>query len=687
MKIPNKLFSRLVSIGAAITLLVSVFVVVPTTSAFSGVGSGIDTDEYIITTCAQLQEMNDDLSAYYKLGNDIDCSATSTWNSGAGFVPIGTLSDSFTGTLLGDGRTIKGLTIDRPSTDYVGLFGSLYNASVLRFALRDVAVTGRDHTASVAGYIINADIYEVSVWGDVTGMWWTGGINGQNSGHVMNSFSRADVHSPASRIGGAVGENNGVIFNTYATGEVETGAGATGGLVGFEDAGITTDSYWDTETTGQATSAQGTGKTTLQMQDTATYTDTTSDGVTIPWDFVGNPYEDGENYDIWNREDGKNGGYPYLVAQGYPAPDLSTSTITQQDINGGYLLAGDTLRYTITITNTGEVGATGIEATGSFSWDNPWNSNSFGFEVDASNCGNSWSDNSIPIVLNVTDIKVPVGQSCVLTFTKTLRNDVSYPASAYQTVNISSALEGGSGANSISTTHLDVTNPIHIDSDGDGAQDVIENAGPNGGDANDDGIPDSGQANVFSALNYFTGDYQVLETDCDAIYNILTADPYYLHDQDYTYPMGLNDFQVECPESGMTAHVAMYNYGVEFNPNYVMRKQTYDGHYIYSTIDGYQLSNPTISGGSVTKVEYDLTEGGPLDLDPNPEDGLIYDPAGLGLPVASSQSSSPNGGSSSGSGDSNSNNLAGTGQSVQLLVLGGIILVAGSGTILYKRKR
>ena len=47
-------------------------------SAYSGSGTGTAGDPYLITNCTQLQEMNNDLAASYKLANDIDCSATSS---------------------------------------------------------------------------------------------------------------------------------------------------------------------------------------------------------------------------------------------------------------------------------------------------------------------------------------------------------------------------------------------------------------------------------------------------------------------------------------------------------------------------------------------------------------------------------------------------------------------------------
>ena len=48
---------------------------------------------------------------------------TTYWNSGAGWVPIGTASDKFRTTFEGNGHAIRHLFIKRSSSDNVGLFG------------------------------------------------------------------------------------------------------------------------------------------------------------------------------------------------------------------------------------------------------------------------------------------------------------------------------------------------------------------------------------------------------------------------------------------------------------------------------------------------------------------------------------------------------------------------------------
>lgn len=68
------------------------------TAAYTGRGSGTQADPYIVTTPAQLQEMANDLDAYYKLNNDIYLS--SSWS------PIGSVNAPFSGVIDGNGHTI-----------------------------------------------------------------------------------------------------------------------------------------------------------------------------------------------------------------------------------------------------------------------------------------------------------------------------------------------------------------------------------------------------------------------------------------------------------------------------------------------------------------------------------------------------------------------------------------------------
>src|SRR5690606_21926178 len=101
------------------------------------------------------------------------------------------------------------------------------------------------------------------------------GFNASTSGSsVLRSYAMGMVtHSGTVSVlnkGGLIGRNGATagISTTYATGYV-TGSGAEiGGLIGNNLGGTITSAYWDTQTTGQSTSAGGTAATTADLQST-----------------------------------------------------------------------------------------------------------------------------------------------------------------------------------------------------------------------------------------------------------------------------------------------------------------------------------------------------------------------------------------------------------------------------------
>ncbi|MEZ4815407.1 MAG: hypothetical protein R3A80_09425 [Bdellovibrionota bacterium] len=50
-----------------------------------------------IENCTQLQGITAGTTATYKLLNDIDCSATLSWNNGRGFIPLQNFNGKFNG--------------------------------------------------------------------------------------------------------------------------------------------------------------------------------------------------------------------------------------------------------------------------------------------------------------------------------------------------------------------------------------------------------------------------------------------------------------------------------------------------------------------------------------------------------------------------------------------------------------
>jgi len=205
--------------------------------AYSGSGTGTSIDPFQITTCVQLQEMSSSLSSYYILSNNIDCSDTVNWNSGSGFLPIGLSSPYFTGNLNGNNKTISQLTINRPSTNYVGLLArgaSSFSVSDVTFT--NVDITGLGSVGTVVGYASGTgSISNVTVSGTIDATASSlGGIAGSLTGvSISSSSTSGTITNTSSYNGGIVGNFQGTasITNTNSSANV-TGAGNTGGIVG-----------------------------------------------------------------------------------------------------------------------------------------------------------------------------------------------------------------------------------------------------------------------------------------------------------------------------------------------------------------------------------------------------------------------------------------------------------------------
>lgn len=208
-------------------------------------GSGTQEDPYIIWDVDDLQDMDLDLTAYYELGNDIDASATVDWNGELGFDPVGKVTPNyFDGYFDGKGFTISELFINRPTEDFVGLFGNVYTAAVLQnVGIVNCDITGQDMTGALAGNNYAVLIQNCYSTGNVTGGGCTGGLLGQNyADEVTRCFSTCTVTGVSSvgctseGFGGLIGTNNGDDVNLcYATGNVtvEATQNEVGGFAGY----------------------------------------------------------------------------------------------------------------------------------------------------------------------------------------------------------------------------------------------------------------------------------------------------------------------------------------------------------------------------------------------------------------------------------------------------------------------
>ena len=344
-----------------------------TGQTFAG-GTGTSSDPYLVSNQAQLQAIGaldnpgnpgspaSYLACAFKMTGDIGL--TGNWTP----IADGLYSRSFTGEFDGDGHTISGLSISPVSTYYSGLFGNT-NGKIsnlfLTGAISDPSAT------NVGGLVGQANsgtlIKNVHVDVDVSGDSVLGGIVGWGPEvRIENSSSAGDVTRTGSgsfgRLGGLIGWVMGrggytppysSITDSYATGSVTGAAGtpAIGGLVGHADSnddlriirsyaagpvvgGTTTPgtsggllaplssgsftnltvtgSFWDKETSGKTSSADGlgTGETTASMKSYSTFSN-------AMWD-IENGWSPSKT---WGICDGST--YPFLNAQYLASPCVS----------------------------------------------------------------------------------------------------------------------------------------------------------------------------------------------------------------------------------------------------------------------------------------------------------------------------------------------------------------------------
>ena len=148
------------------------------------------------------------------------------------------LARMFRATFEGNGRTISGLTINRPTQWYVGLFGFVGPGGLIRnVGLIGGSVRGDGAVGALAGMIRVAHVsgsYSSSV--DVSGeLAYIGGLIGRTwVGSVTESYATGNLTGNSlQQVGGLVGLASGsTVYATFATGSVAGNATEVGGLVG-----------------------------------------------------------------------------------------------------------------------------------------------------------------------------------------------------------------------------------------------------------------------------------------------------------------------------------------------------------------------------------------------------------------------------------------------------------------------
>lgn len=306
------------------------------------------------TTGTDLQGMNGNLAGNYALGSNIDASATSSWNGGAGFMPVGDNTVQFTGNFDGLGHTVNGITINRPSGFRTGMFGATSGPNeIANVGLLGGDVTGWQQVGALVGASVGTAISNAYSTANVTGTYaavgglvgynagastitnsWAsgtvtggpsiGGLVGENTASITNSYATGTV-SGDSHVGGLVGYNFGTIDTTYAIGTVSGTGSNIGALVGGNNAYANTlNSYWNPDVNGAMPGidynngglANNTGLTTTQMQTASNF---------ASFNFTATPGARGNNWVMvnvdgsFNNAGGATGATLPMLASEYSA--------------------------------------------------------------------------------------------------------------------------------------------------------------------------------------------------------------------------------------------------------------------------------------------------------------------------------------------------------------------------------
>ena len=239
-----------------------------------------------------------------------------------GYNEWGHITDSHSGALVRGTDYVGGLV----GGDQMGSISSSYSSGSIRGNSRVGGLVGDISGGNIVWSYSTSSVsgtgWEVgglvgkNYWGLVTTSYSTGAISGSSfvgglvgnnggGGRIVANYSTAAVNG-SSEVGGLVGRNIAGIDSSYSTGLV-SGTSDVGGLVGrqyFADPDHLERinmAFWDSETSGQTTSAVGVPKTTARMKDVQTFVD-------AGWDFE----------TVWTMTPGE---YPRLERRETEAPD------------------------------------------------------------------------------------------------------------------------------------------------------------------------------------------------------------------------------------------------------------------------------------------------------------------------------------------------------------------------------
>ena len=212
--------------------------------------------------------VNGDITGYQSVGSLVGYNRGSVRDSDAGSSVTGDLD---VGGLVGANDGTVSNSYSAGTVDGNRLVGGLVgkNDGTVSNSYSTGTINGNDSVGGLVGK--NEGTVSNSYYtGTVEGNDFIGDLVGVNSGTVSNSYAGGTVDG-SNFVGGLLGRNEGVVSKCYSTGNV-TGDEHIGGLVGQNLYGVVSNSFWNTQTSGQGSSDGGTGKTTVEMQDIDTFT-------------------------------------------------------------------------------------------------------------------------------------------------------------------------------------------------------------------------------------------------------------------------------------------------------------------------------------------------------------------------------------------------------------------------------
>lgn len=270
---------------------------------FAGLVNGTLTDGTDKNTSAKAVLTSDITVNRGVLNGDGSLAATSGLKE---WIPIGTNDNRYTGTFDGQGHTISGLYLNTTS-DYVGLFGFTYKASISNVRVADSYLAGNEYVGGVIGYAcagsvtgcsnagcvsvtrdcvggvigqtesyaenekitvtnchntgwvrgtdhVGGVIGSLGIYTEITGCYNTGSVSGTNHvGGVAGSTNRyatvtgcyntGNVSGTGENIGGVLGASQAKVTACYNVGSVSGTGDFVGGVIGFASSGTATNCY------------------------------------------------------------------------------------------------------------------------------------------------------------------------------------------------------------------------------------------------------------------------------------------------------------------------------------------------------------------------------------------------------------------------------------------------------------